>query len=116
VAPEPFVNQLWQAARRHGVDGALRCPSCTQPLTVLGPDVLLHPSAQLCLRCFLVWLDQQALSRVPVLERPSRPEIALGQAVAFARLAAQREMRDTEQEAKAVLLLTAWAIHEVLGG
>jgi hypothetical protein len=63
VAPRAFVNQLWQAARRHGTPSRKACPSCTQPLVELRPpQVRIEPPIDVCCRCFLIWMERATLA------------------------------------------------------
>ncbi len=115
VAPREFVNHLWQAAQTHGVASPLRCPSCTQALISLGPEVAIEPAAQVCVRCFLVWLGQDSLAALPLSEGYPGTPVAVHHALAHAQGGERRDMAAFRHEAGAVLLLAAWAIGEVLG-
>lgn len=115
VAPREFVNHLWQAAQTQGVASPLRCPSCTQALISLGPDVAIEPAAQVCVRCFLVWLGQDSLAVLPLSEGYPGRQLAVHRELALAQGEARRDVATCRHEAQAVLLLAAWAIGEVLG-
>jgi hypothetical protein len=104
VAPREFVNHLWQAARRASTASAKRCPSCTQPLTDLSGAVAeLRPSLEVCCRCFLIWLDQPALSALR-LDRARTRSIA-AEAEALHRIDALVEPLRIEREATAAVAL-----------
>lgn len=76
VAPKPFINHLWQAARLHGSLSSKACPSCTQPLLELRPpQVVIEPALDVCCRCFLIWMERPTLEALRV--QPPRPR-ALG--------------------------------------
>ena len=61
VAPREFVNHLWQSAHRSGRPSVKSCPSCTQPLLRLGPEVEIEPEFDVCIRCHVVWFEQVTL-------------------------------------------------------
>lgn len=69
VAPRAFVNHLWQAAWKHGLEGEHPCPGCARPLLELRPPhAEIRPRIDVCIRCYLVWLGPEALSAAPVAE------------------------------------------------
>ena len=96
VAPREFINHIWQAARAHGRESSLPCPSCTQPLLTFHPDeVSVSPSLEICCRCFFLWLDRDALA-------------TLG-------LRSPRVGADQGTESRALALAAAAAVAELLG-
>lgn len=67
VAPREFINHLWQAGRKVGKPSGKACPSCTQPLVELRPpEIEITPKIDLCLHCFLVWMERDTLRAVPL--------------------------------------------------
>ena len=94
VAPREFVNHIWQAARAHGRDSSLPCPSCTQPLLTFRPDeVSVSPKLEICCRCFFLWLDRDALATLGLRSpRVTGGESAGSRALALAAASAVAEL------------------------
>ncbi len=67
-APRPFVNQLWQTALHHGRRSALACPACLHPFAEVASVHALHLGV--CVRCYWVWLDCDALEALATLGTP----------------------------------------------
>jgi len=78
VAPREFVDHLWQMIQRHGEPSKRSCPSCARALLEAPAEVELEPRVDVCLPCYLVWLDATALAQAPVGERlPDRAPLGL---------------------------------------
>jgi Zn-finger nucleic acid-binding protein len=105
VAPRDFINHVWQSAQRHGVESARICPSCARPLLeTQHPDVEITPHIDVCLRCYLVWLNADALALVPVSEPRPAHSAVVAFAVADAQGASSRVFRRSKgQITEAVL-------------
>ena len=70
IAPDAFVNHLWQAALHEGRRSRLICPSCDRPFTeFVGTGIAVSPRLEVCVRCFWVWLGPRALAAVRRAER-----------------------------------------------
>ena len=67
-APRPFVNQLWQTALHRGRRSSLLCPGCTHPFTEVGG--VATQGIRVCVRCYWVWLDCDALASLSTLVAP----------------------------------------------
>jgi Zn-finger nucleic acid-binding protein len=94
VAPREFINHLWQAAQRSGLPSEKPCPSCTQPLLELRPpDIVIEPRIDVCIRCYIVWFEHAALSRLQLALPPDRFEQVVARAEAAAVAAAHRTDR-----------------------
>jgi hypothetical protein len=81
VASRPFVNQLWQAALHNGRTSAVVCPACTQPFTEFGgASAAVNSQLKVCIRCFWVWLNPEALSSTSAVA-PRPPAFAQARAL-----------------------------------
>lgn len=68
-APRPFVNGLWQTALHQGRTSPLVCPACLHPFTEVGST--FAPRITVCVRCYWVWLDCDALDSLATLGTPA---------------------------------------------
>ena len=84
-APRPFVNQLWQTALHSGRASALACPACLHPFIEVAST--LAPHITVCVRCYWVWLDCDALDALTTL---ATPVVALPPPRRAPRLASRR--------------------------
>ncbi|HKA55301.1 MAG TPA: hypothetical protein VKJ47_16730 [Candidatus Binatia bacterium] len=93
VASRTFVNQLWQAALHHGRTSTVMCPACAQPFTEFaGASAGVNAQLKVCVRCFWVWLNPEALSSHSAAA-PLPPALGQVKTVVHRRLLASRPPR-----------------------
>jgi membrane associated rhomboid family serine protease/Zn-finger nucleic acid-binding protein len=90
------VSALWAGTFRPGTPRQRPCPSCRQPMQVIGAPLPGKPFVlDVCAACQFVWFDAQEFEAMPALPPPAPPKPetprALREAVALAQVEAEAQ-------------------------